>query len=847
MRFFTIVAANYLAMAASLGESLRYAHPEAAFTVFLLDDLSASLDFDTLQITNVKDVLGSTEYYRRLCFYDLLEFATCVKARCFQHLFASGEIELVYLDPDIYVFSRLSVIENNFAAGATIQLTPHILEPLAKGSGQPDDLAILRSGVYNLGFLALASSKETDDFLVWWDGKLKNQCLRDPSTGVFADQKWMEYAPVFMTKSVVIRDEAYNVAYWNLQHRTIEQASGATWLVNGRPLAFFHFSGYDTRQMLRLSKHETRFGTTKGDLADLLRFYAGRLDAHGHEMAVRLAFQQPRFVGGETWDPICRALFRWKSANGTEWFYPLSDPSFLAWMGAQEPGQPFPRYLEILFRMRPDVLEAYPDVPGKDFGGLLSWLENSGPPEMGIDQKLLAAIGIVSLDQQALRRLNYVGHLRAHLGIGEAARGYVAALIDAGVPTNLVDVSSSVEADNDSYDIVRRHGLNQFSASADVTIWHVNADQLPEVVGRYEPAVRSRRNIGIWAWETGEFPQIWHNRFRLVDEIWVGSHFMAHAVAPAAPCPVMVMPHVVEVPDIEPEPDWLRKSPDEFVFLTQFDYRSVVHRKNPEAAVAAFLQAFPGKEKVRLIVKSINASVAPDHFERMHQTYEDPRITFWDETLDTEARYRLLVSADCFISLHRAEGFGLSLAESMAYGKLVIATGWSGNLEFMDPSNSVLVPFELVPLRRSYGPYPAGTTWAEPEVAFAAAAMRRAVEDTAWRNQLCAKAKADIGAKLSPANVGARMLARLKVQASVRIKSQGTSPQQSRKAMRLLSNQLALATFAARNPSAGVLAARSAWRYYRRFGWRALWAKVNIRGFEIRRGPTIATPPNDLS
>jgi hypothetical protein len=137
-----------------------------------------------------------------------------------------------------------------------VVLTPHLTAPLADDR-HPSDLSILQSGTYNLGFVAMRRCDDTARLLRWWQGKLERDCVVDIPRGLFTDQKWMDLVPGFCARTVVERHPGWNVAYWNLAHRQVDPGpSGFT--VNGQPLFFFHFSGYDPRSA-SISKHQDRF------------------------------------------------------------------------------------------------------------------------------------------------------------------------------------------------------------------------------------------------------------------------------------------------------------------------------------------------------------------------------------------------------------------------------------------------------------------------------------------------------------------------------------------------------------------------------------------------------------
>jgi glycosyltransferase involved in cell wall biosynthesis len=285
----------------------------------------------------------------------------------------------------------------------------------------------------------------------------------------------------------------------------------------------------------------------------------------------------------------------------------------------------------------------------------------------------------------------------------------------------------------------------------------VNADQVENFVTHVgEKYVDEKVNVGVWWWELPQFPEILKNRFRYFDQIWVGTDFARKAVQAASPIPVARIPPVVEVLlEHRYTKSHFGLDPNEFVFLYVFDVFSVFERKNPIALVRAFRQAFSAGQSVRLVLKCINEMHDPDNMRRLEQEIGDARVTIMSGYLSKSEKNGLIDAADCYISLHRSEGFGYTMAEAMYLGKPVIATGWSGNTDFMSESNSYLVNYSLVTIEADYGPYRRGQIWAEPDTGHAASLMRRVHEMRAEAEAKGIQAAADIRANHSVAAVGA--------------------------------------------------------------------------------------------
>ena len=356
--------------------------------------------------------------------------------------------------------------------------------------------------------------------------------------------------------------------------------------------------------------------------------------------------------------------------------------------------------------------------------------------------------------------LNVVGYLRTESGLGEAARSTVRAARAAEVPA----ATTPVDADTG-----QRHGDLSFAGLAPgnphfCNIIPVSAPHLAEALGRlgadfYFP----RYNIGYWFWELAHFPESWQPGFGFVDEVWAASAFIQEGVARAAPVPVTRIPLGVEVTEIGDLPDEAKAIPSgRFVFLYVFDYHSVAERKNPLGALRAFQAAFPPGANAHLVLKTTPRQRDPDYHERLVRAARPGQVTIIDRYTDRAAINALLQRCDCYVSLHRCEGFGLTIAEAMYLGKPVIATAYSGNLDFTRPGNSYLAPCAVVEIDRDYGPYQKGWRWADPDLEAAGRLMRGVYERREEAARVGAEGARVIREEFSYAAVGGRMRERLR-------------------------------------------------------------------------------------
>lgn len=358
-------------------------------------------------------------------------------------------------------------------------------------------------------------------------------------------------------------------------------------------------------------------------------------------------------------------------------------------------------------------------------------------------------------ERQSRIGVNVVGYFRAALGIGEGARITAYCMESSGIENTVVNFEAG--RPNWGEDRSREYRFRSDNPYK-VNLLQINADQM-DIAVRYlgREFMDNHYNIGFWAWELPEFPERWCEAFEHVDEIWTPSIFCQQSIAAKAPCPVLCMPHAVEFTQtIELTRQDFGLPEDEFLFLVMYDANSIQMRKNPFSAISAFARAIAEKDSVTLVIKAMNIDEHPEDFRRLKTAIADcpGNVQLIDRVLERSEVISLQTLCDCYVSLHRSEGFGLCLAEAMYLGKPVIATNWSGNVDYMNHENSCLVDYELVPLTETYGPYEAGQIWAEPNIDHAAHYMRTLLDDADSTKLIGKKAAASIRKQLSFDAVG---------------------------------------------------------------------------------------------
>jgi glycosyltransferase involved in cell wall biosynthesis len=307
-------------------------------------------------------------------------------------------------------------------------------------------------------------------------------------------------------------------------------------------------------------------------------------------------------------------------------------------------------------------------------------------------------------------------------------------LVELGFTVGLIDVSPLLGAPGGVTPPGGRPGF-VFGDVGGPVLCHVNPPDFQAVLFRLGLSGRSRMLIAHWVWELPVVGRSWRDAFRLIHEAWVPSAFVANALrASGFTGPIRLVAYPLRSPP-PPAPPAPRAAGDRFTVLTVFAFESGFHRKNPLAAVAAFRAAFGDRDDVRLIVKTRGRSLSGDPERELAATIAAAaNITVIDRDFDEAAMADLLAGSDVLLSLHRAEGFGLSLAEAMLMGKPVVATAWSGNLDFMNADAACLVPAELVAARDESPIYDGiQARWAEPSAASAADWLRRLHADRPMR------------------------------------------------------------------------------------------------------------------
>lgn len=353
--------------------------------------------------------------------------------------------------------------------------------------------------------------------------------------------------------------------------------------------------------------------------------------------------------------------------------------------------------------------------------------------------------------------LNIVSYWNCPCGLREASRQMSEAALGAGLSVARRDMPNTM-----------RHVLPDRCSTLDMEDYGLTVTvvpphfSLPDVMRRAGLFPRAGvKRVGVWYWELEHIPAGWRSLSRAFDEIWAPSQFIAHAMERELECPVVAMPAGVAVPEFDPRPrSHFGLSPDETIFLFTCDAASSLLRKNPFDLVKAFCLAFKASDAARLVIKISRPEAEPEEMARLRGMIPSgARITLLESTMSRNDVLALIDTCDGYVSMHRAEGFGLGMAEAALLGKPVIATAYSGNVDFLSPEWSLPVGYTLQPIGVRRPPFKPSWSWAAPDVDMASRQMRWVFEFPAEARDMGDRARAAVGRVLDPAAYGQRLAA----------------------------------------------------------------------------------------
>lgn len=379
---------------------------------------------------------------------------------------------------------------------------------------------------------------------------------------------------------------------------------------------------------------------------------------------------------------------------------------------------------EIVYSSRADLQSAFP-LPERQ-KELLFWFSHHLLNEYELDW-LYTTNREIELTGRKSLGVNVFGYAYGASGIGEDFRTTLRALESVNIPSVGVNFDPGPGHPQRKEDF---SASGAYEPSFAINIFCMTAPETARYCLAAEQDIFAQHyNVGYWPWELEEWPAEWTEYIDLVDEVWVSSRYIYDALMPVSKKPVLIMPLCVTAPAFLPLPRQAFGLPSSaFLFVFAFDLGSSSHRKNPKSCLEAFWIAFPrslySPQEVGLIIKVHPSKDADPTWEEIKSVVTaDERIFIIEETFAKDRLYALYDCCDCFLSFHRAEGYGRNIAEALCLGLHVIATGHSGNLEFCNPENSIFPKYALKYVGAEEYTHASGR-WAEVDVEDAAKKMK---------------------------------------------------------------------------------------------------------------------------
>ncbi len=315
--------------------------------------------------------------------------------------------------------------------------------------------------------------------------------------------------------------------------------------------------------------------------------------------------------------------------------------------------------------------------------------------------------------------IRFYGPVNRVSGLGVPCRGLIRGLQERKFHTEVVCVNEGFE--HQSIEPIEWINSKNCSGRDVISIVHLNADAIPQYWPKYgKEWEKSCYRIGVWSWELAAFRPDWINEITRFNEIWNSSRFMNTAIQACTNVPVIRMPPAIQLPKPGTNRASIRRQfkipRDAFTFLYMFDASSFLERKNPLCLLNAFIHEFSEMEDAALVIKMAYTGTNEDVLKEIKNLCQSRKnIILIRDILDPESLSSLLASADCYVSPHRVEGFGLSIIEAMMLKVPVIATGYSGSNDFVTPATAFPIDYSLIEIENNVGPYLNGYVWADPK------------------------------------------------------------------------------------------------------------------------------------
>jgi glycosyltransferase involved in cell wall biosynthesis len=767
----TIVSRRELARVRVLAATLHEHQPDATLSVLLLDAEPESVGaVEHAQLLGFDEVVGERGGLIAAA-NPPRALALAVLPYLARHLMDGGDDSLVYLGAGQRVLGELEELADLVSRHQIVL----VARSVADSSDAPGDgLAFAgdRSyGAFSRELLALRNGPATRALLAAWPAYFAS----GDDDGAGAASAWIDGVPAIAEDVAVLRSSGYGLDPLTLA-RHFTAGDPDVLLVSRQPARVLDLGELDPADPAAcfVRPHRVRLSSAPA-LADLVERHAQQLLAAGYEQDATHLPAFARLEDGTRLMPTLRTLLVEAIGEGAVTDSPFTEA------GSEELyeycNQPtdrgrssgLTRLHMAIWEAREDLKTGYPHIDGPDGSGYAGWLCRYGGEEEGLAPawlppapELLFRDADPHVHEQERRwGVNVAGFFTSELGVGEAARLLIAGLDAAEIPALPIQGHLAPPSRQEAQFAHARPD----EAAYPINIVCINGDGVPlfaREAGRSFFA--DRYTIALWWWEAGDPPAEWADAYEFIDEVWVATQHIYDAIAPTSPVPVVRMTLPVLMPEVASRTREQLGLPEGFLFLYLHDYHSVAARKNPTGLIEAFRRAFPPGSGAKLVLKSINADSSPEEHERIVLAAgEHPDITLIDGYVSGAEKNAMIVHCDCYVSLHRSEGFGLTVAEAMLLAKPVIATRYGGTQEFLNEENAYLVDWEPTRIGEGAFPYPPDGVWAEPDLDQAAGLMRHVLAEPDQARVRGTIARDQMLERHSPGVAGAAMRRRLEL------------------------------------------------------------------------------------
>lgn len=765
----TVVRPGETASARVLTESFLAHEPTGSMTLLALGDPAAGLpEVAGARVVGCDEIgLPDDVLHTMVLALDEVELAHALTPWLVASVLAEpGTDHVLLLGADSFVVGALAPLAD-LAREHGVVLTARTDRPVPSDGLLPDLARLMALGPLDEGLVAFGPGGR--DALDWWRSTWLEPTF-SCAPGRRTRDDALQLLPAFFAHHL-LTEPAWAASSWNLAGRRVERTGGVATL-GSLPVRTLRMTGHDPASPHLLDIADRARPRVLPAEDPVLRSLCAAYDdalARAHRPGERAPVPfGPR--GGIDHTGLVRDVVRNEILSGRTSF---ADPDLGAgtadglveWLHhpRADSRSGLGVHLDAVLAARPDVAAVFTDPGRRQREDFLHWCSAHGVAEMGIPEALIerARAGqppsawlsrdhAAELARPAAHGIEVVGMFTSEYGLGESARQLVAALETLGVDLATTTDQHVISAKQVPWQDRETRSGNR----PDVVLVCTNADGLPHLLAHAGPALTQERHvIGLWYLEIASMSDTDLRSLELVDEVWTMSQFCADTIRRHTDKPVTALPHPVHVPASRTLAAGGRESQDEpYTFLFVFDHSSCFGRKNPLGLVEAYERAFPTPDgRTRLVVKTNSAHLHRAAHAWLVQAADRPDIEVLEANLPRAELDALFARADCYVSLHRAEGLGLTLAEAMLLGKPVIATGWSGNLEFTRPDNSYLVDHTSVPVGEGNEPYDPAAEWAEPDLDHAAALMRHVLANPEEAARTGAAGRDHVAAQLTGA------------------------------------------------------------------------------------------------